>query len=127
MLRRESLPLLDHALGHEIGVPILLGDIMVDVSKRILKGRLPEIPDLSVAVKALVNQFLPITKPALLEQLRLAIIGIPAAMPDPSPEEEVFSRDKVGIRTSTTDDLPNFFLQLGSHPFIRIKAEHPFI
>src|SRR6185295_5175840 len=94
----EPPALFCHATGHQIGVAILLRDIMIDVSKGILQRGTLEKPDRPIAIEAFMDEFFSITKPSLSKQLRLPIIGIPAAMFDPPAQKIVLSWDKVGIR-----------------------------
>src|SRR4051794_21081502 len=99
---------------------------MIDVSKRILQRGTLKKPDRPVTVETFMNQFFTITKAVLSKQLRLPIIGIPAAMFDPSTQKIVFPGYKIGIRTrSTIKHQSNLFLQLGGHPLIAVQTEDP--
>src|SRR5262245_5587621 len=117
----EPAALLDHPPGHEVGVPVLLGDVMIDVPKGILQRGLRQVSDSSITVEALVHKVLPIAQPILSEELWLTVIGIPATMPDPATEEKVLPRDEIRIgRIGLGQDLANLFPQPRRHPLIRI-------
>src|SRR5437016_1936460 len=101
---------------------------MIDVSKRILQRGTLKKPDRPVTVEAFMNQFFTITKAVLSKQLRLPIIGIPAAMFDPSTQKIILPGHKVGIRTrSTIKHQSNLFLQLWGHSLIAFQTEDPFM
>src|SRR6267143_4565316 len=122
----EPPALLRHATGHQVGVAILFRHVVRDVPKRILQRGTLEKPDRPVTIKTLMNKFVAITKPFLSKQLRLPIIGIPAAMFDPPTQEIVLPRHEVRIRfRSTVEHLPNLFPQLWRHPLIAIQTENP--
>src|SRR5262245_59779015 len=110
LMGRKPIAVLDHALGHQIGVPVLFRNVMVDIPKWILQDWPPKMTDCAIAIKTFVHELLAIPKPALPEQLRLAIVGIPSAMANPPSEKEVLSWDKVGVRFRPSfEHLPNLF------------------
>ena len=80
----EPPALLHHTTSHQVGVTILLRHIMVDVPKGILQRGALEKADRPIAIETLMDQFFAITKPFLSKQLWLPIVGVPAAMFDPS-------------------------------------------
>ena len=85
LMGREPPALLRHATGHQIRVAILLRHVVIDVSEGILQRGARKMPDRPIAVEAFMDKFFSIKKPSLSKQLRLPIIGVPAAMFDPPP------------------------------------------
>ena len=85
LMGRKSTALLHHTTGHQIRVTILFCHVVIDVSKRILQRGTLKKPDRPITVETFMNQFFTIPKAVSSKQLRLPIIGIPAAMFDPSP------------------------------------------
>src|SRR5687768_6207803 len=97
LMRMKGLPLLHHPLGHEIGISIHFGQIVIDVSKWILQRRSLEIPDRSIYIEAFMDQFITVAQAVLTKQLGLTVIGIPAAVANPAPEKVIFARHEIGV------------------------------
>jgi len=94
----EAPALLHHPSRHEIGVTVHLAEELPDVAEGNLDDVLAQVADAPGAVEALVDEVaVAVTQVLLIEELRLAVVGIPAAMPDPAAEEEIPARHEIGV------------------------------
>ena len=92
----------------------------------VLQRRGRQIAKATIQVEAFMNKFIPITETALPKQLRLSIVGKPAAMFDPSPQKIILAGNevRVGIRASGqyTFDL---IMQFRGRPLVGIQTKDP--
>src|SRR5438309_1320515 len=86
---------------------------------------LPQITEPAFQFEPLVDQVIAIPHSLAMEQLRLAIIRIPAAMPNPPSEEMAFAGDVISVILRGRDFAANLRSQFRRAALIRIDAQHP--
>src|SRR5439155_283591 len=75
-----------------------------------------------------MHEVIPVPQPVLVEKLRLAVVRVPTAVPDPASQEKILPRHKERISPWATCELgPNLFAQLVRRALVGIDAQHPVV
>src|SRR5207245_3882495 len=74
-----------------------LPEILAKIAKRVLQDMAAQIINPTGHVEALVHEVLPVPEPVLVEKLRLPVIRVPAAVPDPATQEKILPRHEERI------------------------------
>src|SRR5438309_10314074 len=118
--------LLNHLSRHEVGITVHFGKIMVDVAERILQDMRLQIPGPPLQLETLVDKLLTVAHPAFSEQLGLAIIGVPAAVANPAPQEIIPPRHEVRVGLRAAFERPaDFVSDFRCSPLVRVQTENP--
>src|SRR5207247_4704528 len=99
-----------------------------EVAERVLQDMAAQVISPAHYVEAFMHKVIPVPETVLVEKLRLAVVRVPTAVPDPASQEEILPRHKERISAWATCELgPNLFAQLVRRALIRIKTEQPVI
>ena len=88
---------------------------------------LAQVSEPPVQGVAFVHQFIVVAELRAVEQLRLAIIRVPAAMPHPVTEEMAFTRNMIGVEPRRSQLASNLGGQFRSATFVGVEAENPVV
>ena len=126
LMHMESPLAKRHLLGHERRIAAHLLKILLEIQERILQHMPPQIPDTAVQLEAFMDEIFTIPKPMSVEQLRLPIIGIPAAVADPASHEQIFPRHekRIGVRPLRQHGL-NLLPQFIGRALVGVNAQDP--
>src|SRR5205807_6951671 len=79
-------------------------------------------------VEALMHEVVPVPEPVLVEKLRLPVVRVPAAVPDPPTQEKILPRHEERIGTGAAGKFAsNFFAQLVRYALVGVDAQHPVV
>src|SRR3989442_3980181 len=79
-------------------------------------------------VEAFMHKVIPVPQPVLVEKLRLAVVRVPTAVPDPASQEKILPRHKERISPWATCELgPNLLAELVRRALVSVNAQHPVV
>src|SRR6058998_426047 len=79
-------------------------------------------------VEAFMHKVIPVPETVLVEKLRLAVVRVPTAVPDPASQEEILPRHKERISPWATCELgPNLLAELVRRALVGVNAQHPVV
>src|SRR5207302_4165066 len=117
-----------HLLCHERRVATHLPQILAEAAERVLQDMAAQVISPAHHVEAFMHKVIPIAQPVLVEKLRLAVVRVPATVPDPASQEKILPRHKERISSWAAGELGlNLLAQLVRRAFISIDAQHPVV
>src|SRR5213594_1477450 len=79
-------------------------------------------------VEAFMHEVIPVPETVLVEELWLAVVRVPAAVPDPASQEKILPRHKERISPWATCEFgPNLLAELVRRALVGIDAQHPVV
>src|SRR2546428_9481425 len=79
-------------------------------------------------VEAFMHKVIPVPETVLVEKLRLAVVRVPTAVPDPTSQKKILPRHKERISTWAAGELGlNLLAQLVRRALVGIEAQHPVV
>ena len=117
-----------HLLCHERRVATHLPQILAEVAERVLQDMAAQVISPAHHVEAFMHKVIPIAQPVLVEKLRLAVVRVPATVPDPASQEKILPRHKERISPWPAGELGlNLLAQLVRRALVGINAQHPVV
>src|SRR3989475_11355160 len=79
-------------------------------------------------VEAFMHKVIPVPETVLVEKLRLAVVRVPTAVPDPASQEKILPWHKKRISTWAACKLGlNLLAQLVRRALVGVNAQHPVV
>src|SRR5207244_1203590 len=125
LMGMKLLPPLIHLFRHECRVAAHLPKILAKVAKRVLQDMAAQVINPTRHVEALMHEVVPVPEPVLVEKLRLPVVRVPAAVPDPPTQEKILPRHEERIAAAAAAKLAfSFSAQLVRHALVTVDAQH---
>src|SRR5207302_4221771 len=117
-----------HLLRHQRRVAAHLPQILAEVTERVLQDMAAQVISPAHHVEAFMYEVIPVSQPVLVEKLRLAVVRVPTAVPDPASQEKILPRHKERISPwATCEPGLNLLAQLVRRALVGINAQHPVV
>src|SRR5437867_9075455 len=102
--------------------------MFAEVAERVLQDMAAQVISPAHHVEAFMHKVIPVPETVLVEKLRLAVVRVPTAVPDPASQEKILPRHKERISPWATGELGlNLLAQLVRRALVGIDAEHPVV
>src|SRR5437667_12029598 len=88
LMGMKLLPPLIHLFRHECRVAAHFPKILAKVAKRVLQDMAAQVINPTRYVEALMHEVVPVPAPGLVETLRLPVVRVTVAVPDPPTHDK---------------------------------------
>src|SRR5437867_944211 len=102
--------------------------MFAEVAERVLQDMAAQVISPAHHVEAFMHKVIPVPETVLVEKLRLAVVRVPTAVPDPASQEKILPRHKERISPWATGELGlNLLAQLVRRALVGVNAQHPVV